>query len=48
MRWPSADSSPSLSWHGRVAKTAMRYPHSELEMVRAALDYRLPGPEAAV
>ena len=29
-------------------KTAMHYQHPELEIVRAALDYRPPTPEAAV
>jgi len=28
-------------------KTAMHYQHPELEIVRAALDYRLPTSEAA-
>jgi hypothetical protein len=29
-------------------KTAMHYPHPELEIVRAALDYRPPSNEVAV
>jgi integrase len=32
----------------RDVKTAMHYQHPELEIVRAALDYRPPTPEAAV
>jgi hypothetical protein len=31
----------------RDVKTAMHYQHPELEIVRAALDYRPPTPEAA-
>jgi len=32
----------------RDVKTAMRYQHPELEIVRAALDYRTPNSEAVV
>jgi site-specific recombinase XerD len=32
----------------RDVKTAMHYQHPELEIVRSALDYRPPTPEAAV
>jgi len=31
----------------RDVKTAMLYQHPELEIVRAALDYRPPSPELA-
>ena len=31
----------------RDVKTAMHYQHTELEIVRAALDYRPPSSEAA-
>ena len=32
----------------RALKTAMHYQHPELEIVRAALDYRPPNSEAVV
>jgi hypothetical protein len=32
----------------RDVKTAMHYQHPELEIVRAALDYRSPNSEAVV